>query len=198
MLKFEIQGLDRLQRQLEGLGKDIPRAVAAGLNRTMSAVEQHELNAMERAIDRPSGFTMNALGVFKATPSRPETTLFVKDIQAGYLRPNIEGGTYSGIEPVLSNVPLDRLGNLPGKAARRGGPGGLAGIAARRKGRFVKKIGGRLAVWERQGPRLKAIAVIDRASPRRPILPFFETAARVVEQRLERDVSQAIGDVLRG
>lgn len=194
MLNIKIEGLDKLQRQLSGLGSALPRAVAEGLNRTIRAVEQHELNAMERALDRPSPFTMNAIGIQPANARHLDATLYVKPIQAAYLRTPIHGGDVSGsIVPVMSNARLNQYGNIPGK--RRG----LAGIKGNSKRRFVAKVGLTTGVWERMpGNRLKAIATVDMTAPRRKVLPYFEIAQRVVDQRLTRDISEAVDTVLRG
>ena len=45
MLTIQIDGVADLLRRLNGLGADLPRAVAAGLNRTIRAVEQNQLMA---------------------------------------------------------------------------------------------------------------------------------------------------------
>jgi hypothetical protein len=206
MLTLEIEGLQALQRQLSGLDRQLSQAIATGMNRTMRAVEQHQLNAMERHLDRPTPFTMNAIGVFPANPSRLQTTLFVKDIQASYLRTAIFGGNIDNtIVPVISNVRLNPYGNLPGKrrglagVAGQSGARGLAGVRGIAKRRFVGKVGGTMGVWERQpNRRLKAIAVVDKDAPRQKRLPWFETAQRVIQDRAVRDVQGEIDRLLIG
>lgn len=194
MLNIKLEGLDKLQRQLSGLGKDLPKAIAAGINRTARGIEQAVLNGMERHLDRPTPFTLNAIAIQPANAKHLDATLFVKDLQAAYLRTPIQGGDVSGsIVPVVSNARLNQYGNLPGK--RRG----LAGIKGNSKRRFVGKVGLTTGVWERlPGNRLKAIATVDRAAPRRKVLPYFEIAQQVADQRLDRDVRAAIDDLFRG
>ena len=194
MLKIEIQGLDRLQRQLSGLGSELPKAIAAGINRTARAMEQSVLNGMERHLDRPTPFTINSTVILPANQKHLDATLAIRPIQAAYLQTPIMGGDVSGtIVPVVSNARLNQYGNLPGK--RRG----LEGIKGRNKRRFVGKVGNTRGVFERlPGNRLRAIAFVDRTAPRRKVFPFFEIAEQVAEQRLERNVRAAIDSVLRG
>lgn len=194
MLKIEILGLDKLQRQLSGLGSELPKAIAAGLNRTIRAVEQNVLVGMERHLDRPTPFTINSTGIQPANAKHLDATLYVKPIQAAYLQTPIMGGDVSGtIVPVVSNARLNQYGNLPGKR------GGLERIKGKNKRRFVGKVGNTRGVWERlPGNRLKAIATVDRTAPRRKVFPFYEIGRQVAEQRLERDITQAIDAVLRG
>ena len=194
MLNITIDGLDKLQRQLAGLGSELPKAIAAGLNRTARAMEQNVLVGMERHLDRPTPFTINSTVILPANQKHLDATLAIRPIQAAYLRTPIEGGDVSGtIVPVVSNAPLNQYGNLPGKR------GGLERIKGKNKRRFVGKVGNTRGVWERlPGNRLKAIATVDRTAPRRKVFPFFEIAEQVAEQRLVRDVTQAIDGVLRG
>ena len=194
MLNIKLEGLDKLQRQLSGLGSELPKAIAAGINRTARAMEQNLLVGMERHLDRPNPFTLNAIGIQPANARHLDATLYVKPIQAAYLQTPIQGGDVSGsIVPVMSNARLNQYGNIPGK--RRG----LAGIKGNSKRRFVAKVGLTTGVWERMpGNRLKAIATVDRTAPRRKVFPFFEIAQQVVDQRLTRDISEAVDTVLRG
>ena len=194
MLNITIEGLDRLQRQLSGLGSELPKAIAAGINRTARAMEQNVLVGMERHLDRPTPFTINSTVILPANQKHLDATLAIRPIQAQYLQTPIMGGDVSGtIVPVVSNASLNQYGNLPGK--RRG----LEGIKGRSKRRFIAKIGLTKAVWERgPGNRLRAIATVDRTAPRRAVFPFFEIGRQAAEQRLVRDVSQAIDGVLRG
>ena len=193
MLDIRIEGIQGLERKLNALPTQLRGAIANGLNRTMSAIEQAELNAMEQHLDRPTPFTMNALGLFKAYPNRLQTTLFVKDIQAAYLKTPILGGNVDNtIVPVLSNARLNQYGNLPGRRP------GLAGVAGRSKKRFVGKVRGKTGVWERLADRrLKPIAVVDKDAPRAKRLPFYEVATEVIQRRLNSDVLSEIEKLLR-
>ena len=194
MLNITIDGLDKLQRQLAGLGSELPKAIAAGINRTARAMEQNVLVGMERHLDRPTPFTINSTVILPANQKHLDATLAIRPIQAQYLQTPIMGGDVSGtIVPVVSNAQLNAYGNIPGKR------GGLERIKGRNKRRFVGKVGNTRGVFERlPGNRLRAIAFVDRTAPRRKVFPFYEIGRQVAEQRLERDVSQAIGDVLRG
>lgn len=178
-----------IERRLNGFAhKIVPPAVAQGLNRTLDAIEQHELNAMERYLDRPTPFTMNALGKRKANAKHWDATLFVKDIQARYLRYAIKGGTLqTTIAPV--KIRLNRFGNIVGKR------GGLEAIAAKGNKRFVGEVNGVYGVWERfgrGGSRLRLLVRVATNTERRKRWPFYEIGERVAEQRMARDISEAI------
>ena len=103
-MRIQIEGMDRARRDLERIGKDLPTVLAQGLNRTMEAVEQAELNAMESHIDRPTPFTMSGIKRFKAKAGRLDAELFIQPAQAKYLKYAIEGGRIpTNLTPVLKN-----------------------------------------------------------------------------------------------
>lgn len=167
-------------------------AVAAALNRTMAAIEQTELNALERDLDRPVPFTFNAFGVLKASEKYLDTTLFVRPIQAKYLAWAIEGGTLPVIlKPTKSGQQiLNAYGNIPGK---KGGLQGIADLAKRT--RFVATIRGITGVWERYaGDRLRLLVRVAYRDPRAKRLRYYEAAQEVVDARFRRDLAEAIRD----
>lgn len=179
---------------LKKLGDDLPRALATGLNRTMAAIEQHQLVAMERTLDRPTPFTLNALRRFDARPDRLNAVMFVQPIQAKYLAAPIEGATLpTSITPVIRHARLNPHGNLPGK--RRG----LSGVRGTARRKFVGTVNGTLGVYERIGPqgrRLRTIAKVERNARREKRWPYYETAERVAADRLRDDIHRAIAEQL--
>lgn len=91
--------LDRLASQLKASSGQIRTAAMVGLTRTALAVRDAQYTAMKLAIDQPTPYTLNSLRVSKATPSRLEAMVWLKDDLAGsgtpatkYLLPQIEGG----------------------------------------------------------------------------------------------------------
>lgn len=177
-------------RSLQAGARKFPAQVAAGLNRTARAVEQHELVEMERRLDRPTPFTLDAFVLKKATPGNLVVELRIKPIQASYLRHAIFGGRLkANVTPVLANARLNLYGNLPGK--RRG----LAGVAGRAKTKFVGEINGRFGVWQRYGrggSKVRLLAYVARNVQRTKRWDFLGIAQRVVDERLARDVRAAI------
>jgi hypothetical protein len=85
----------------------------------------------------PAPFTLNAHGLFKATPSRPSALVFVKDKQAEYLQSPTQGKPYSGLAPGPA-ARLNRYGNIVGKKY------GLAAIRgkSRNAGEFIGRVKG--------------------------------------------------------
>ena len=195
MLKIELLGAKELSSALKKLGTELPATLASGLNRTMRAVEQAQLNAMESSLDRPNPFTMNALGVQPANARHLDSTLYLKPIQAEYLKTAIEGGVIEKTV-VPFRVNRDRHGNIPGKRK------GWAGMA-RRRSDFVSKIQegrakGKTGLWRREGNSAFLLALADKQARREKRWPYYETAARVVEKRLRSDVLSAIDAAVRG
>ena len=198
-MEIGIEGLDRLQAQLRRVSEQgLREALAKGLNRTIAAIEQHELVEMERRLDRPTPFTMNALKVFKAQPreGKLNAVLFVQPTQAKYLRTTIHGGTLPvNLTPVIKNQKLDRHGNIRGKRDK-----GLAGIAGKAKTKFIGEINGVYGLWQRYGrggSKLRLLVRVERDAKREARWDFYGVGQRVANQRLRTDVAEAIADELR-
>lgn len=181
-------GEKEVTRAINKLGKDLPVAVAKGVNRHVEALEQHQLNEMEIRLDRPTPFTRNAFGIWKAKANRPNAVLFIKDIQAKYLRYAIKGGS---IPVNLTPTPaqrLNRYGNVPGKRK------GLAGIA-KAKSKFVAEINGVFGVWQRSGrggKKVRLLVIVEKEARREKRWDFYGVAERLAKKRLARDIGEAI------
>jgi hypothetical protein len=193
-MKIELLGADEVSKALKKLGSDLPGTLAAGVNRTMRAIEQAQLNAMETSLDRPSIFTMNALGVQPANARHLDASIFVRPLQADYLKATIEGAVLERTI-VPFRIKRDRFGNIPGK--RRGWKG-----MARGKSVFVSKIqegraAGKVGLWRKQGQSAFLLALADKNARREKRWPYFETAERVAAKRLQSDVLGAIDDAMR-
>ena len=193
-MKIELLGADEFSKALKKLGSDLPATLATGLNRTMRAIEQAELNAMESSLDRPSPFTMNALGVQLANSRHLDASIFLRPLQADYLKSTIEGGVVERTI-VPFKIKRDRHGNIPGK--RRGWKG-----MSRSRSDFVSKIekgraAGKTGLWRKQGGSAFLLALADKQARREKRWPYFETAERVAAKRLQSDVLGAIDDAMR-
>jgi hypothetical protein len=193
-MKIELLGADEFSKALKKLGSDLPATLATGLNRTMRAIEQAELNAMESSLDRPSPFTMNALGVQLANSRHLDASIFLRPLQADYLKSTIEGGVVERTI-VPFRIKRDKHGNIPGKKR------GWAGMA-RGKSVFVSKIEkgrakGKTGLWRKQGQSAFLLALADKNARREKRWPYFETAERVAAKRLQSDVLGAIDDAMR-
>ena len=194
MLKIDILDDNAAREALRKLGDGLPVALSAGLNRTMAAIEQAELNGMERSIDRPTPYTLNALRTWRAHPRHLDGGISVLPDQAKYLQYAIEGGV---VESTIVPFKIRRTehGNIPGK--RRGWAG-----MARGKGVFVGKVkggraSGKTALWKRQGQSVFLLALRDRNARWAKRWPYYEIAERTAADRLERDLVAAIDRAAR-
>lgn len=197
MLSIKITGISAVQSHISHAIAPISRAIASGINKTVRHIEQHELVAMESSIDRPTPFSINALRTFKATPSRLQAKLFVQPMQAKYLHYTVYGGKPDKLlVPILKNIQLNQYGNIVGKRK------GFAGIqAAVKKGKankkrslYLGKLRGTYGLWERDrtANKLKLLIFLDKTPERKKRWNFRGVAYRVANQRLTRDVQDAL------
>ena len=189
MASVQLLGLDEVQRALSKLGQErLNIAIAAGINRTAVQADRTLKIEMTRTIDRPTPFTLNATRIWKAERNKLRATLSIQRIQAQYLIYAIKGGTLPTIlEPI--NISTDRHGNIRGKK------GGMQKIASTGRKRFVATINGTTGVWQRYGAKGRKLKLLVKASKnreRRPRWDFFEIGERVVRERLQRDVREAV------
>lgn len=190
MIEIRVDGIEELRRALRRLPSSIKKGAASGINRTMLAVEQHEMVAMERDIDRPTHFSLNAFRIQRARQSRLVSMMQIQPLQAKYLKYPIEGGTLQKIlTPVLGNIKLNQYGNITGKKQ------GLKKIAKGK--RFVATISGKTGVWIRQGGRLKLLVFTDYVAKREKRWDFIKTGKKVIEQRLIKDIHDAVVNEIR-
>ncbi len=189
MITIQLEGIAALERQLRNLPAVLNAGVAAGINRTARAIEQNLLVEMERTIDRPTPFTMNAIQVFEArVKPDPSAIIAIRPIQAKYLAATIRGARLPTILTPI-NIKLSAHGNILGKR------GGLESIKARGKKRFIATINGTYGVWERSGRggrKIKLLVMVKRDQERKPRFDFYGVGQRVAGQRLTRDVLEAI------
>lgn len=188
-MSITLLGLDEAQRALRKLGREkMNIAIAAGVNRTLVQVDRDAKMGMARSLDRPTPFTLNATGMFKANRNRLQATLFIKRIQARYLKYAIQGGTLPTVlEPI--EVRTDRHGNIRGKR------GGMEKIASMGRNRFIATINGVSGVWQRYGPKarkLKLLVKVGENARRQPRWDFFGIGERTIRGRLQRDVREAV------
>ncbi len=106
----------QVQRRLGALGKQARFAAAVALTRTAKDVQQAMPAELERSLDNPTDFTKR--GTY-TRPARRDTLVSevgFRDIQARYMRLQIEGGTYTPKEAGIrlpGNVQLNAFGNIP-------------------------------------------------------------------------------------
>lgn len=184
MISFEtdVRALERALTDFER--NQLPFAVAMALNDTAEDVELVYKATLRRDLDRPTPFTMRGVYRTRAFKRRLWNEVGLKDIQSGYLKWQVKGGTRGAKRraiPVPVNQKLNRYGNMPRGSVKR---------ALARKDTFSGKVKGRAGIWKRpsksarrrgQGPRL-LVAYEGRASyaPRLKFRSYAERKARAV------------------
>ncbi len=146
MITVRIENAEQVQRQFQNLGQDFGKALALGINKTAETLIERERLEMQQKIKAGPVplFTLNAHGLFKATPSRPSALVFVKDKQAEYLKSPTQGEPYSGLIPGDA-ARLNQYGNI---IRKKEGVTALRG-KGRNAGEFVGKVKGMWGRWAR-------------------------------------------------
>ena len=98
MITVDVTGVESLQRDIERAGKQLPFALALALTRTAEMVKLEESKEMQRVFRSPTPYTLDALYLKRATKTRLEAEVWVKDASAKgtpatkYLLPQVYGG----------------------------------------------------------------------------------------------------------
>jgi hypothetical protein len=144
-----------LQRSLSALAQtQVPYATATALTALAKRVQAAEKISLSTVFDRPTPFTLGAIGVRAARKDTLQAMVFVRDTAAGYLSPYEFDGPRKLNGRALLNpkaIGLNRYGNLP--------KGALAKLKARPDifiGPVKTKAGSINGVWQRPAANAKA------------------------------------------
>lgn len=139
-----------VRRQLAGLSRQVDFAASKALNATARQVQRAMPAGLQQQLDRPTPFTTgNPDGSRASTYLKParkdrlEVDVIFKDVQAAYLRFQVEGGTRAPKGKALrlpSAIGLDGYGNIP-----RGAIAKLLAVA-RRESKLTKRTSQRIKV----------------------------------------------------
>lgn len=183
----------RMTRTMTDLERrQLPFALALGLNRTAKAAQADLVRDLPRVFDKPTPFTERGVAIKTASRGGLEAEVFVRPIQAKYLGLQERGGTREPkgralVTPVA--VKLNQFGNIPNKGLRR---------AKARKAVFVGQVRGTGGFWERtKDGGLKLLARFDGSKPvkRRP---WFEpTVQAAVRREFPRQMADAMRQAMR-
>jgi len=109
--------LRQVQRQFGAfIDKQLPFATATALTALGKHVQADEKKQFNRVLDRPTPFTLNAVGVKAARKSDLRAVVYVKDKAAGYLAPYESGDVQKVNGRAVLNPkasPVNQYGNLP-------------------------------------------------------------------------------------
>lgn len=176
------------EEDVRKLAAEFPKAAARAVNATADKVLEGLVEVIDRTVDNPTAFTLDAFAATSASRSskQPSATVYVKDEQAEYLRYLFEGGTLTKPGGVLvpgRGAQLDRHGNFPdGYLEMVETTGGWwmttrAGL----KGLFVRNAHG----------EIEAIAIETRKLRYEKKADFHDEVAAVVKKELPRQLADA-------
>ena len=173
--------------------KQLPYATARSLTETAKAAQAEITRALPSIFDRPTPFTMRAIGIKPARKDDLTAEVFVRDIQAEYLKLEETGGTRQPKKTALvipANIRLNEYGNIPrGALQRLKGRGKNAVFVG-----TVKGVGG---FWQR-GPHhsIRLLAAFAPRAQYRPRFGYQERVRAVAEKTfpgvLERNLKLAL------
>lgn len=175
-IRPDLRGIHRAMIALKA--EQVPFATALALNDLAAGVRGAETDAVKSTFESPTPFTERAFRIEPATKRDPVAIVAIKDIQAAYLRPYVEGGkrwlgTKKGmLKPV--NVGVNRYGNLTrGKLASLKAKSSVTiGAIKTRKGETIN------GVWQRGKKRELSLLIRFEDTTEAPKRLPFEAVAR--------------------
>lgn len=110
--------LDAVRKQFAGLEKQVNFAASKALNDVARKVQQAMPSGLKSQLDRPTPFTASAKAtrIIPAKRDNLAAEVVFKDVQAGYLKWQVEGGVRSPARKALklpTAINLNEYGNVP-------------------------------------------------------------------------------------
>jgi len=184
-LKQLTKGLDDIAQ------KQIPFAMALTLTKTVQSAQRSEKIAMDRQLDRPTPFTKRGVAIRKATKTNWQAQVFIKDIQAEYLKWVVEGGTRkpknkAHVLPVT--IKRNKYGNIPrGKVQK----------LLQRADVFSGVVKGVQGIYQRTRRGTQLLLAFEPVVRHKPQYKFYEVAEKRIEQVIGRQFSLAMVRALK-
>ncbi len=200
--------MSQFQDMSNAVARKVPFAVSQGINKTLKDATREVIRQIPLKLDRPKTFSAKqaiAQTYTKKSENPHAASIFIKDIQAKYLKWQIEGGTQTRQEHPVSpvNIKLTKKhGSIPNL---KGGKVFKTRIA---KGKhFVAKIRGITGLWLRYG-RTKGkkrpkggvklvLAIRDTKKYEKGRLPFYKISEGVIKSKLPKHINQELIHALR-
>jgi hypothetical protein len=180
-----IQQLDRR------VWKQVPYATARALTATAKDVQRALTEAIPQVFDRPTPFTQRAIGMTWATKNTLRSKVFIKDVQAGYLRLQVSGGTEFPKKRALvvpAGVALNAYGNMTRNKLRS---------LLNRKDVFSGRVRGVPGIWQRVGGRVKLLIAYEPQARYQARFSFLAIAKRTVARTLLPNFRSALAAAMR-
>ncbi|KVS52240.1 hypothetical protein WK39_26640 [Burkholderia cepacia] len=216
----------KVERGLNDLvRKQLPFAVAQGINRTAQRVAEAEAKNIVDTLANPSPFTRGSVGVKRARKSDPTAVVFMKDIAASYLKPYEVGGVHKINGRALlnpKNIRLNQYGQLPRGtlAMLKGRPDVFIGAVKTASGETINGVWqrptntARVTLLNARGKRLGKLNKLDAtqnngrgrlkllirfgdALPVKKRLNWGDRARQIVDRWIDRDMQDALAAAMR-
>ena len=168
------------QKSMAQTRKDVQFAAMLAINRTAKGAATDAGEDMARRFDRPTPFTRKGMATIRATKTRMVATVFVKDLQAKYLLPNVKGGVSKPkgrVIPVPAAGRRNAYGNMPRNylASLRGKPNVFSG-----------EVNGKAGIFQRmRGGRIKMLVSFQPQTTYKPIWNFEAVVHRTVSATIQ-------------
>jgi hypothetical protein len=172
--------IDAVIQQLDQQFKrQVPFATAKAITDTAKDVQRTLTAEIDRVFDRPVPFTQRAIGMTYANKSTLTARVFIKDVQAQYLRLEVTGGLRTPKNRALvmpAGVPLNQYGNMPRNKLRQ---------LLARKDVFSGKVRGIGGIWQRDRKGgLKLLVAYEPQAMYKRRFPFYDIAKAQIERTL--------------
>ncbi|MBR8084632.1 MULTISPECIES: hypothetical protein [Burkholderia cepacia complex] len=205
--------------------KQLPFAIAQGINRTAQRVAEAEVKNLEDTLDNPSPFTRRSVGIKRARKNDPTAVVFMKDIAASYLQPYEVGGVHKLNSRALlnpKNIRLNQYGQLPRGtlAMLKGRPDIFIGAVKTASGETINGVWqrptntARVSLLNARGKRLGKLNKLDAsknngrgqlkllirfgdALPVKKRLNWGARAQQIVDRWIDRDMQDALAAAMK-
>ncbi|HEF4732730.1 MULTISPECIES: hypothetical protein [Burkholderia] len=205
--------------------KQLPFAIAQGINRTAQRVAEAEVKNLEDTLDNPSPFTRRSVGIKRARKNDPTAVVFMKDIAASYLQPYEVGGVHKLNSRALlnpKNIRLNQYGQLPRGtlAMLKGRPDIFIGAVKTASGETINGVWqrptntARVSLLNARGKRLGKLNKLDAsknngrgqlkllirfgdALPVKKRLNWGARARQIVDRWIDRDMQDALAAAMK-
>ena len=181
--------------------KQLPFAIASALTTTAQQTSNLLTNKLPEFFDRPTPYTMRAIGIERATKANLQARVFVKRDQLKYLIYGIEGGTRTPRNKALV-IPIEVKLNQYGNVAR-----GKIAALLKQKNVFSGVVNGVAGIWQRQGlgndsrgnkrGRLILLAAYEPKASYRKRYPFYQLGGETAQAAFPQNFRIALANALR-
>lgn len=188
-------------------------AVVKALTWTAKDAQSETGLHLDRVVDRPTPFTLRAIAIDPATKQNASARVYVRPIQARYLRWLIDGGQrrYKGFELKLRGVNVVGYA-IPGNALALDAFGNISRSDIGRLQRELEKPSAQTryfigqpkgrpdlphGVYVRGEKSISPVLVFAQSAQYRPTFDFFGVTLRAIRARFPINLARALADAKR-